>query len=306
MKPPEPPIAWAIIPIESAPPVTTLPSWLIADVSAGRADGLQQHAVRAAPWVCTEPVEVEGDRPGDVAIANAGEIAVGITAAAADRLGDDPGRAVAMRVDVAVLRVTDRAGGIADRLQQQPVRSVALVSTVPVRSKAIAPESPVPSALPKAPSTTPPPPPSVWTMMPMLSLPRQDIAGLVVVHVAGIAAADGLEQDAVGAVAVGVDRADEAEVDGARGAGAGIADEVAVDIAARAADGLGDDPDRIIALGDDVAGLAVADVAGGGADGLQQRAVRAVAAGLDRCRSGRTRSAPPCRRRQSPLNSPST
>ena len=67
------------------------------------------------------------------------------------------------------------------------------------------------------------------------------------------------------------------------GAGAGIADEVAVDVAARAANGLGDDADRTIALGDDVAGLAVVDVAGWCVPMVcSSTPCEPVAAGLDR------------------------
>ena len=102
----------------------------------------------------------------------------------------------------------------------------------------------------------------------------QHIAGLGVVDIPRIAAANALQQHAVRAVARGLDRAGEVERDGPGGAGAGIADEVAVDVAARAANRLGDDADRAIALGDDVAGLAIIDVAAGAANGLQQHAVR--------------------------------
>ena len=60
----------------------------------------------------------------------------------------------------------------------------------------------------------------------------QDVARLQVSDVAGIAAADALQQHAVGPVAAGLDRAGEREVDRPAGAGAGIADELAVDEAA--------------------------------------------------------------------------
>ncbi len=100
----------------------------------------------------------------------------------------------------------------------------------------------------------------------------QHVTGLNIADISGIAAADGLQQDAAGTIAKGVDRAGQRKIDVTRGSDAGIADEFAADVTAGTANGLGDDAGRVIARSDDVAGLGIIDVAADSADGLQQGA----------------------------------
>ena len=133
----------------------------------------------------------------------------------------------------------------------------------PVRSNAIDPAVPVPSALPIALSAK-----SAAAAERLdddadgVVATGQDVAGLRIADVASIAATDALQQHAVGPVAGGLDRAGEVESDRPGGAGAGFAGEGAVGITARTANRLGDDADCVVALGQDVAGLRDSHVAG--------------------------------------------
>ena len=112
---------------------------------------------------------------------------------------------------------------------------------------------------------------------------RDDVADLGVIDIAAVAAADALQQCAVGAVAGCEDRAIEIDRDRSRVAGSAAIAEHAVGIAAAAAKALRDDADRAVAIGHDVAGLRIIDGAAiAAANRLQQGAVGAVAGGEDR------------------------
>ena len=91
----------------------------------GYFDRLQQAAVRAVAGGRDGPGQIERDiargaGPGRPAIS-----AVGIAAAAADGLADDPDRIIALGHHIANLGIADVAAGAADGLQQRPVRTVA-------------------------------------------------------------------------------------------------------------------------------------------------------------------------------------
>ena len=141
-------------------------------VAADVADALQQHAVRADAGGLDRAGEVEVERPGVAGTAGIAEVAVDQAAAAAQALRDDSDRAIASGHNIALLGIVDIAAvAVADGLQQRAVGAVA--QCVDRAGEVERDRSRVAGAagIAEAPSINPPPPPSVWTMMPMALSP---------------------------------------------------------------------------------------------------------------------------------------
>ena len=129
-----------------------------------------------------------------------------------------------------------------------PCESWPAVWTEPVRSKEIDPASPGAAGIDEIAVDVAAAAAELCAMMPMApSPPVTTLPVCGIIDVAGVAAADGLQQRAMRAVAVGQDRAGDVEGQRARGAGAGRRDEIPADPTAGAAKALRDDADRIVA-----------------------------------------------------------